>query len=59
MLATMKMMRNPTMMIKKLTNLFLFLIPLTITYAIISDLGTAGNHYRAPSGSAVSHQTLP
>ena len=51
--------RNPTMMIKRLTNLFLFLIPLTITYAIISDLGKPGNHYSAPDNVGVSHQTLP
>ena len=47
------------MMIKRLTNLFLLFIPLTITYAIISDLGKPGNHYRAPDNVGVSHQTLP
>jgi hypothetical protein len=43
-------------MIKHLTNFCLFLIPLTITYAIISDLGKPGNHYGAPSNAGVSHQ---
>ncbi len=57
MLVTMKMKRNPTM-IKPITNLFLFLIPLTITYAIISSIGTTGNHYSAPSGSGVSYSGL-
>ena len=46
-------------MIKHLTNFCLFLIPLTITYAVISDLGKPGNHYDSPSGSGVSHQGLP
>jgi hypothetical protein len=46
-------------MIKPITNLFLFLIPLTITYAIISSIGTTGNYYGSPSGSGVSHQGLP
>ncbi len=45
-------------MIKPITNLFLFLIPLTITYAIISSIGTTGNHYSAPSGSGVSYSGL-
>jgi hypothetical protein len=51
-------MRNPTM-IKPITNLFLFLIPLTITYAIVSDLGKPGNHYSAPSAVGVSYSGLP
>ncbi len=46
-------------MIKPITNLFLFLIPLTITYAIVSDLGKPGNHYSAPNHATVSHQGLP
>ncbi len=46
-------------MIKHLTNLCLFLIPLTITYAIVSDLGKPGNHYGSPSSTGVSHQGLP
>ena len=46
-------------MMKSLTNLLLFIIPLTITYAIISDLGKPGNHYSAPDNVGVSHQTLP
>ena len=48
-----------TIMIKHITNICLFLIPLTITYAIISDLGTQGNYYSAPSNATVPHQTLP
>jgi hypothetical protein len=46
-------------MIKSLTNLLIFIIPLTITYAIISDLGTQGNYYGAPNNATVSHQGLP
>jgi hypothetical protein len=46
-------------MTKHITNLCLFLLPLTITYAVVSSIGTEGNHYRAPdnvsmSGSVVS-----
>ena len=37
----------------------LFLLPLTITYAIISSIGTEGNHYGAPDNAAVSHQSVP
>jgi len=60
MLMTMKMMMNPTMMmIKRLTNLFLFLIPFTITYAIISDLGKPGNYYGSPDPVNVSNQSVP
>jgi hypothetical protein len=33
---------------KHLTSLMLFLLPLTITYAIVSSIGTEGNHYSAP-----------
>lgn len=47
------------MMIKPITNLFLFLIPLTITYAIVSSIGTTGNHYGSPNNAGVSYQTLP
>ncbi len=47
------------MMIKRLTNLFLFLIPLTITYAIVSDLGKPGNYYGSPNHVNVSHQSVP
>jgi hypothetical protein len=42
-----------------LKGILLFLIPLTITYAIISDLGKPGNHYDSPSGSGVSYQGVP
>lgn len=38
----------------RLTNLIMFLIPLTITYAIVSSVGTEGNHYRAPDPIGVS-----
>jgi hypothetical protein len=41
-------------MIKHIENIVLFLIPLTITYAIISSIGTEGNHYRAPNPVNVS-----
>ena len=45
-------------MIKHLTSLMLFLLPLTITYAIVSSIGTEGNHYGAPSSIGVSHSGL-
>jgi hypothetical protein len=51
-------MRSPTM-IKPITNLFLFLIPLTITYAIVSDFGKPQHHYHSPGFIGVSHQGLP
>jgi hypothetical protein len=57
-LMMMMMMRNPTM-IKPIANLFLFLIPLTITYAVVSDLGKPGNHYGSPSAVGVSYSGLP
>ena len=46
-------------MIKHFTNLLLFIIPLTITYAIISSIGTEGNHYGAPNPIGVSYQGVP
>jgi hypothetical protein len=39
---------------KHLTSLILFLIPVTLTYAIISSIGTEGNHYSAPSNASMS-----
>jgi hypothetical protein len=39
-------------------RLLLFIIPLTITYAIISSIGTEGNHYGAPNPIGVSDQGL-
>jgi uncharacterized membrane protein len=44
--------------VKHLTSLLLFLLPLTITYAVVSSIGTEGNHYSAPNNAAVSHQGL-
>ena len=46
-------------MTKPFTNLLLFLLPLTITYAVISSIGTEGNHYRAPSSIGVPYQGVP
>ena len=43
---------------KHLTSLILFLIPVTLTYAIVSSIGTEGNHYSAPDNAAVSYQSL-
>jgi hypothetical protein len=43
---------------KHLTSLMLFLLPLTISYAIISSIGTEGNHYGAPSSIGMSNQSL-
>ena len=45
-------------MTKQFTNLLLFLLPLTITYAIVSSIGTEGNHYGAPNNASVSHPGL-
>jgi hypothetical protein len=40
-------------------RLLLFLLPLTITYAIVSSIGTEGNHYSAPSNAiGVPHSSL-
>ena len=44
---------------KHLTNLLLFLIPLTITYAIVSSIGTEGNYYGPPSPIGVPYQGVP
>lgn len=41
-------------MIKHIQGILLFLIPFTITYAIVSSVGTTGNHYRAPHPVNVS-----
>ena len=43
---------------KHLTSLLLFIIPFTITYAIISSIGTEGNHYSAPSDASMPHPGL-
>lgn len=45
-------------MMKHFTNLCLFLLPLTITYAIVSSIGTEGNHYGAPDNASMSHSGL-
>lgn len=37
-----------------LKGILMFLIPLTITYAIVSSVGTTGNHYGAPHSVNVS-----
>jgi hypothetical protein len=39
-------------------RLMLFLLPLTITYAIISSIGTEGNHYSAPNNASMPHSGL-
>jgi uncharacterized membrane protein len=44
---------------KHLTSLLLFLLPLTITYAIVSSIGTEGNHYSAPDNASMPHSGLP
>ena len=40
-------------------RLLLFLIPVTITYAIVSSIGTEGNHYGTPSPIGVPYQGVP
>jgi hypothetical protein len=45
--------------VKHLTNLLLFIIPLTITYAVVSDLGKPQHHYHSPSSIGVSYQGVP
>jgi hypothetical protein len=42
-----------------LKGILSFLIPLTITYAIVSDLGKPQHHYHSPHSANVSHQGLP
>ena len=37
----------------------LFLIPFTISYAIISSVGTEGNHYRSPASVIMPDQSIP
>ena len=39
-------------------RLLLFLLPLTITYAVVSSIGTEGNHYGAPDNASVSRPGL-
>ena len=39
-------------------RLMLFLLPLTITYAIVSSIGTEGNHYGAPDNASMPHSGL-
>jgi len=39
-------------------RLLLFIIPLTITYAIVSSIGTEGNHYYSPNPIGVPHSGL-
>lgn len=46
-------------MIKSLTNLLIFIIPLTITYAIVSDLGKPGNYYGPPNHAGMSYSGVP
>jgi hypothetical protein len=45
-------------MIKHIQGILLFIIPLTITYAIISSIGTEGNHYSAPNNASMPHSGL-
>ena len=45
-------------MIKQFTSLLLFIIPLTISYAIVSSIGTEGNHYGAPDNVSMPHSGL-
>ena len=44
--------------VKQFTSLLLFIIPLTITYAIVSSIGTEGNHYGAPNNVSVSDSVV-
>ena len=45
-------------MIKQFTSLLLFIIPITVTYAIVSSIGTEGNHYGAPDNVSVSNSVV-
>jgi hypothetical protein len=40
-------------------RLLLFIIPLTISYAIVSSIGTTGNYYGPPSPAGVSYSGVP
>ena len=44
---------------KHLTSLLLFLLPLTIIYAIVSSIGAPGNHYGPPTHLGGADQGLP
>jgi hypothetical protein len=46
-------------MIKRLTNLCLFLIPAIVTYAVVSSVGLPGNHYPSTGSVNVSYRGLP
>ena len=50
--------KHLTSLLSRTCGPLLFIIPLTITYAIVSSIGTEGNHYSAPDNAAVSHQSL-
>lgn len=39
-------------------RLMLFLLPLAITYALVSSIGTEGNYYGAPDNASMSHPGL-
>ena len=45
-------------MTKQFTSLLLFIIPLTVTYAIVSSIGTEGNHYGAPDNVSKSDSVV-
>jgi uncharacterized membrane protein len=45
-------------MIKQFTSLLLFLLPITVTYAIVSDLGKPQHHYHSPSSIDVSDSVV-
>lgn len=43
---------------KHIENIVLFLIPLTITYVVVSSVGTEGNYYHSPNSIGGSDSTL-
>ena len=43
---------------KHLTSLLVFLLPLTIIYAIVSSIGAPGNHYGPPTNPNLVNSNL-
>lgn len=43
---------------KYITSLMLFLIPITVGYAIVSSIGTEGNYYGAPDNVSMPSSGL-
>jgi hypothetical protein len=51
-------MKHSTSLLSWICSPLLFLIPIAVGYAIVSSIGTEGNHYSAPSNASMSHSGL-